>query len=330
MVVKRKYIFNEGAFEEFSPEMAYWLGMMASDGCVYEKRNKVFINAKAEDKEHIESFLRFLDYNYPIKERMQKCKDKYFPTVYVELHSKRLKESLLNLGIEPKKSNKDIDFLFFVPKEYKIYFIFGYFDGDGYVRLGKQEKKSIVSILGNYKFINSVKEFLNKEYLIESFILIDNRSNFPKYELNIAQSLSLLLYSTMYLNFKSGCRLLRKLEKLQEINDFLNTKKEDGMNVGHRSSLYIKKQRTKNCPICGKVIRSTSKTCLSCYSLSIRKVERPSREYLKEQIRKTPFTTLGKQYGVSDKAIEKWCKSYRLPYRHKDIVLINEEDWVNL
>lgn len=40
-----------------------------------------------------------------------------------------------------------------------------------------------------------------------------------------------------------------------------------------------------------------------------RKVLRPSKEILMEDVKKLPFTSIGKKYGVSDNAIRKWCKS---------------------
>lgn len=50
-----------------------------------------------------------------------------------------------------------------------------------------------------------------------------------------------------------------------------------------------------------------------------RKVDRPSKEKLNELIRSMSFVTIAKEYGVSDKAIVKWCKYYGLPHRKKDI-----------
>ena len=53
-----------------------------------------------------------------------------------------------------------------------------------------------------------------------------------------------------------------------------------------------------------------------------RKVKRPSKEELLFLIKNKTFTQIGKDYGVSDNAIRKWCKSYGLPYKKKDILLI--------
>lgn len=60
------------------------------------------------------------------------------------------------------------------------------------------------------------------------------------------------------------------------------------------------------------------------------KVERPTREQLKELIRFKPFTQIGKDFGVSDNAVRKWCKSYNLPTKTSDIKSINSNDWINL
>lgn len=54
-------------------------------------------------------------------------------------------------------------------------------------------------------------------------------------------------------------------------------------------------------------------------ALKQRKVERPNKERLFEMIKTMSFVEIAKQYGVSDKAITKWCKSYGLPHRKKDL-----------
>ncbi|MCP4320253.1 MAG: hypothetical protein GY787_00020 [Alteromonadales bacterium] len=55
---------------------------------------------------------------------------------------------------------------------------------------------------------------------------------------------------------------------------------------------------------------------------SERKVERPLKEQLLVLIKTKPILQIGKQYGVSDNSIRKWCKFYDLPYRKKDIKLL--------
>jgi very-short-patch-repair endonuclease len=50
-----------------------------------------------------------------------------------------------------------------------------------------------------------------------------------------------------------------------------------------------------------------------------RKVKRPSKEELLNEINEYSFVSLGRKYGVTDNTIRKWCKYYRIPYRKKDL-----------
>jgi transposase-like protein len=42
----------------------------------------------------------------------------------------------------------------------------------------------------------------------------------------------------------------------------------------------------------------------------MRKVVRPSKEQLENLVMEIPLTKIGRQFGVSDNAVRKWCKSY--------------------
>ena len=101
-----------------------------------------------------------------------------------------------------------------------------------------------------------------------------------------------------------------------------------------------KRRHTSYCIDCGKEITRGCTRCLSCHNKQkrlsnnnaqrnknklnnrnkLRKVNnRPSKEELLELIKRMPFVKIGKMYNVSDNAIRKWCKSYNLPYKRKDI-----------
>ena len=63
------------------------------------------------------------------------------------------------------------------------------------------------------------------------------------------------------------------------------------------------------CVMCGTKI-NRSKRCVKCSGKMARKVLRPSKEELFKLVWETPTTKIAKQYGVSDKAVAKWCKIY--------------------
>ena len=99
-------------------------------------------------------------------------------------------------------------------------------------------------------------------------------------------------------------------------------------NVVIGKNLNIQHKIQENyCEKCGKMITPSSTYCTKCLGLVNRTVERPTREELKNLIRTVPFITIGKQFGVSDNAIRKWCKIENLPYTKKEIKSYSDKEW---
>lgn len=85
----------------------------------------------------------------------------------------------------------------------------------------------------------------------------------------------------------------------------------------------LEKPKTE-CLFCKKLHGSKGKYCSAkCYQnsckgsvrLNRRKVERPSREILQEEVNRMSFLALGRKYGVSDNAVRKWCGLYGIPIK---------------
>ena len=88
-----------------------------------------------------------------------------------------------------------------------------------------------------------------------------------------------------------------------------------------------KERKKVVCPVCkNSFIPEIGQKycCKECMHYGQRKVIRPSREELKILLRKENFVQIGKNYGVSDNAVRKWCAYYDLPYRIKDIKKISD------
>ena len=81
------------------------------------------------------------------------------------------------------------------------------------------------------------------------------------------------------------------------------------------------------CPCCGKEMKTKNGLCVECAHLLSRKVKRPTREELKEMIRKFSFVQIGEKYNVSDNAIRKWCDTENLPRKKKEINSYSDEEW---
>jgi hypothetical protein len=99
-------------------------------------------------------------------------------------------------------------------------------------------------------------------------------------------------------------------------------------NCHSQTSTYAGRRKKKifECSICNSSKGKKAIICLKCHnknnsmdSINQRKVERPSKEELSKLIQTKTFSQIGKDNGVSDNAIRKWCKYYDLPYRKKDI-----------
>lgn len=81
------------------------------------------------------------------------------------------------------------------------------------------------------------------------------------------------------------------------------------------------------CKFCGAEVYRGNDTCPKCANERKRVVERPTREEFKQLIRTTSFVAIGKQFGVSDNAIRKWCDSYNLPRKVSEIKKFSDEEW---
>lgn len=102
------------------------------------------------------------------------------------------------------------------------------------------------------------------------------------------------------------------------LNGYERLTDEELYNSSHTNKYY--------CEDCGCEISPGSKKCLSCRNKEKSK-NIPERATLKLLIRKTPFTQLGKQFGVTDNAVRKWCDKYGLPRKTGDIKKYTDEEW---
>jgi hypothetical protein len=67
-----------------------------------------------------------------------------------------------------------------------------------------------------------------------------------------------------------------------------------------------------HCVDCSTLIERTAERCITCRGIKHRKTIRPNKEDLQKLMWEKPTTALSKEFGVSDKAIEKWCKSMNI------------------
>lgn len=119
----------------------------------------------------------------------------------------------------------------------------------------------------------------------------------------------------------------------------LNRRTITRINQGQTHKIYnltyplrdtIKEKQDYFCIDCGVLITHGATRCDKCSRVASRTCERPTREELKNLIRTTPFTQIGKQFGVSDNAIRKWCVAEGLPKTVRDIKKYSDEEWLSI
>jgi len=94
---------------------------------------------------------------------------------------------------------------------------------------------------------------------------------------------------------------------LEKWSDFVNELKNSPSKVEFDYFNYIPRIKKRYYCECGKSMTIGAKKCILCSGESRRIVIRPDKSELEKLIWEKPLTEIGKQFGVSDNAIRKWC-----------------------
>lgn len=192
--VTLNYTINEDSFTNIEDaETCYWLGVMYTDGFISKKEytNAFGISVQSVDKEWLEKFRKYLNYNGEIHE--YSVSQGYKPgTKYVRLliGNNTIVKNLESLGVVEHKTKK-INSLPNV--KYMDDFIRGVIDGDGSLRKDYPN----VRICGNYEFLKEIGDYLGYPYKIypdkSIFDLCYNVSNSREIEKRLYQNASIYL-----------------------------------------------------------------------------------------------------------------------------------------
>lgn len=189
----------------------------------------------------------------------------------------------------------------------------------------KKRKKDLASLFGGrccicgFDAFQEALEFHHIDPSTKSFGLTDSNAVTKALEKQLEEARKCVLLCANchrgvhagYLELPSNAELFFNEERAQEL-------------------IEEKRRKIYRCERCGAEITHKAKLCAECASLASRKVDRPSRDELKALIREKPFTHIAKEYFVTDNAIRKWCETYNLPSKKKDINSFTNEEWENI
>ena len=175
----KRYEYRDTYFNEIDTERkAYWLGLIASDGCV-DKNNNITFSQKICDYDLVKELRNDICISeVPLKIIKQICNGKEHEYVNLNICSSYMGKRLRAIGVTNHKSY-DLDILNLVnniPEYLHRHFIRGYFDGDGSVGIYKQTHydKPLynLSIVGTYATLEWIKEKLD----LDTVIMKDKRT----------------------------------------------------------------------------------------------------------------------------------------------------------
>jgi hypothetical protein len=211
--MKPIYSINENFFKFWTSQMAYILGFTCADGCVYKKTLSWELSNKYNsDKELLIKFNKFMNSNYPIKERLN--------SIRLRISNPCILKDIRNLGITENKT-KTLPFPK-IPDEFLSHFIRGVLDADGWIsfRTRKREEFCVGFSSGSEEFmiglVNKIKSFadINKFNLRKRTKITKNKYISNVYQLEFYSENAIKLIKFIYDNLsEDDLYLKRKYER---------------------------------------------------------------------------------------------------------------------
>lgn len=144
-----------------SHEKAWFIGLIAADGCLFERNNLIQIILQEKDKETLEQVKTILKADNPFHRNENK------KTYTLSICNKQLYSRLIEIGLTPKKT-WILDFnllLKNIPEEFHSSLFRGYWDGDGTITFNERGASySAVSVVAPWSTIVIFQEYFNQKF----------------------------------------------------------------------------------------------------------------------------------------------------------------------
>ena len=163
-----------------TPEKAYLLGFLFSDGYIAKTAYGVAIGLALQL--HDKYILEYIKQAWGVDNKISEYKN----SAKIQVTDSHMYNRLVELGIQEDKSHQDY-ILPNIDENLLNSFVLGYFDGDGCITI-KSTGYSVTSICCNSKiFLESVKQFLNKNGIETRDVTIEKRPKNNIYVLYISK-----------------------------------------------------------------------------------------------------------------------------------------------
>ena len=201
--------------EKWRPELAYAVGLLATDGCLAKKVTSIDLTSK--DREQLKNFCRCIDVDLHISTKLSGFGQR--GTLRVQLKNVFFYNFLLSIGLTPAKS-KTLGPLK-IPKKYFFDFLRGAFDGDG-CTYSYWDKRWRSSFMYYVCFASASSDFLdwlrsNIEVRLNIRGHVTSAQGYSTSQLKYAKSDGLKILKRMYANPSKSVFLSRKYLKIQQM-----------------------------------------------------------------------------------------------------------------
>lgn len=211
---KREPKIKELENQKWTPYLAYCVGLIATDGCLYKDGRH--ISFTSADIQLVKLFKSLMGLSNKIGYKASGSSNSKCP--HVQFGNVKFYRWLITLGLTPKKSLTLGPLN--IPSKLLADFVRGCFDGDGsiYSYMDRRWVKSHMFYTsfasGSRIFTDWFQNQLNKNFGIKGHVSKNKGKNF--YQLKFAKSESIVLISKMYYNKHVPC-LERKRQKIIKI-----------------------------------------------------------------------------------------------------------------
>ena len=220
--------------------------------------------------------------------------------------SKNFSQCIATLGYEPNGRHA-YDLIRRRCNELNISYSHFYVEGNGASFFSTQSLDDILVKNSTYQNISSLKKrLLNSNLLEYKCALCGNTGEWQGKPL------------TLQLDHINGENHDNRLENLRWVCPNCNSQLDttNGKNIKNKHKVEHK----YFCSECGKPVSRGQTRCKKCASFKSRKVARPDALKLAKMVKENGFAFVGKQYGVSGRAVQKWFEDFGIPYRKQELI----------
>ncbi len=215
-----KYKIDETIFEKIdSPNKAYLLGLLYSDGTMYKNRKQVRL--KLTDVDLLETVNKFLNYDKPLL-YYKRAQPQHKDFAQIIICNEKIYDDLINLGCIRNKSYNKTFPEFMKTNPFLFDFIRGYFDGNGSIYLFEKSNKrqGEVKIVSTLNFATELFNIF-KNLNIVCYVDRDKRTDERIGQFRIRKASEIIKFSNLiYKDLLTKIFLDRKFIKFKELKTY--------------------------------------------------------------------------------------------------------------